>query len=123
MNILRVGRAKATHFGLAVLLVCSFFSTKAQNADIDLLRKINNADISSSTFQSLHFVTNTTTVFCISVPAALLTSGLVQSNRTMTLKAVYMMESMLISQTITTIAKHSYDRQRPFLKYPFIVQK
>ncbi len=98
-------------------------NVKAQNADIDVLKKINNSDISSATYKSMRFITNSTTEICMAVPVGLLAAGFIEDNRQMRLKAVYMLETMAIAEGITFVLKYSVNRDRPYITYPFIVQK
>jgi membrane-associated phospholipid phosphatase len=106
-----------------MLAVGSSTSTNAQNPDIDILNRINNHDVSSATFKSMRLITNTNTTICAGVPIGLFAAGLIDGNREMKLKAIYMLEAMVISDVISSVLKYSIRRPRPFVTYPFIIQK
>lgn len=122
-----VDRSVITLFPRIITILIIFLSTHAsalaQNADINILKRINNSDFSSGTYKSMRFITNSTTGINVAIPIALLTTGFIEDNRKMKLKAVYMLESLVVSEGITYTIKYSFNRARPYVTYPFIVQK
>lgn len=122
-----VDRSVITLFPRIIIILTFFLSTHAsalaQNADINILKRINNSDFSSGTYKSMRFITNSTTEINVAIPIALLTTGFIEDNRKMKLKAVYMLESLVVSEGITYTIKYSFNRARPYVTYPFIVQK
>ncbi|MEO5997109.1 MAG: phosphatase PAP2 family protein [Chitinophagaceae bacterium] len=116
---LRFIRTVKLIFGLLLFQL----SGTAQNADINLLNKINNADVSSGTYKRLHFITKSTYPVALGVPLLLLGTGLIEGNRTMKVKAVYMLESIVLNELVTIGLKFAINRPRPFTTYSFIIQK
>jgi len=117
---------KRLHFKMPVgvlMIFVSFINVDAQNTDINILKKINNSDVSSGTYKSMRFITNSTTLVTLAVPAGLLATGLIQDNPEMKRKAVFMLESLVVAEGITYVLKYSVNRARPFVTYPFIVKK
>jgi membrane-associated phospholipid phosphatase len=110
-------------FTILIFFLSSHANALAQNADINILKRINNSDVSSGTYKSMHIITNSTTEINVAIPIALLTTGFIEDNRKMKLKAVYMLESLVVSEGITYALKYSFNRARPYDTYPFIVRK
>lgn len=111
---------------IATILVFLFSANAhviAQNADSRLLDKINNADVSSNTYKRFKFITDANTAVCMAIPVGLLAAGIIDDNRNMKLKAAYMLESIFVAGGITFILKYSINRPRPFVTYPYIIQK
>ena len=118
--------SKCLHFKVPVVILMIFVShinVIAQNADINILKKINNSDVSSGTYKSMRFITNSTTLISVAVPVGLLATGLIEGNPVMKRKAVFMLESLVVTEGITYVLKYTVNRSRPFVTYPFIVQK
>jgi membrane-associated phospholipid phosphatase len=104
------------------ILVFVFGICDAQNFDIDLLRSINNNE---SHFKNDFTKASSASVpvVYIGAPVALLTVGLARHDKKLLLDAAYMAGGFALSTIITQGLKVSVQRQRPFAKYPFIVQR
>ena len=113
------------HKGLKMIPIMLFFhlSGICQNADIDLLDKINNSDVSSGTYKSFHFITKSLYPVALGVPIVLLGAGFIEGNHDMKLKAAYMLEGIVLNELVTLGMKSAFNRTRPFITYPFIVKK
>lgn len=105
------------HFLLLFFLVASrLFS---QNFDINTLRSINldrNKDL-DGTFK---IVTNSYAIVSVGVPLAIYTVGLVNNDRELKQKALFVGESVAASVFITIALKEIIKRDRPFIAYPEI---
>lgn len=98
---------------------CFSNSIKAQNFDIDLLKKIN---VTESKFLRSYStaVSKSTEITAVSVPVILGTIALVQKNDDLLKDAVYIVGSMGVNTLITYGLKYSFNRQRPYDKYSFL---
>ena len=96
-------------------------NVNAQNADINILKKINNSDVSSGTYKTMRFITNSTTEINAAVPLGLLATGIIKGNKEIKLKAAYMLESLVVSEGITYALKYTVNRPRPYITYPVII--
>ncbi len=105
------------------LLLVFSNSVSAQHADIRILDKINNSDVSSGTYRGFKFITDAAAPISVALPVGLLTAGFIEGNRDMRLKAAYMLESIMISEGITYVLKYTVNRPRPFVTFPYIIQK
>jgi len=95
------------------------FNSFSQNADIELLRKINlnrNRNLDGG-FQ---FISNTTGIVSFGVPAAVLGTGLIVNDSTIKHKGLFIATSLVLTSGITVIMKYSVNRLRPFKTYPDI---
>lgn len=108
---------------LLPVLVLLVFSSRAQNVDINLLKHINNADITSGTYHTMRFFTNSAAYVDAGIPVLLLATGVIAHNGDMQKKAVYLAESLVVSEVFTVGLKTAVNRPRPFVTYPFIVKK
>ena len=62
---------------MILILLIFYMSGICQNADIDLLDKINNSDVSSVTYKSFHFITKSLYPTALGVPIVLLGAGFI----------------------------------------------
>lgn len=89
----------------------------AQNADIDLLRKINLGR-NPHCDRVLVGVTNSAGPLTFGLPLVLLGFALIRKDRTLRQQSLYLGASVLSSALFTNIIKYSVDRTRPFVAYP-----
>ena len=109
---------------ITLTLICSFLSifSYAQNFDIDVVRSING---NSSNFKNNLFkaTSNSVTYVNIAAPLGLLTTGFIKHDDELKKHAVYMAGGFIASAIITQGMKRVFKRERPFVTYPYIVQK
>ena len=107
---------------LTAAVVFLSLAGQAQNFDIDLLKSINQNESSFKNDFS-KTVSNSVTVFNIAAPVTLLTVGLAKHDKKLQIDAAYMAGGYLLSTIITQGSKRIIQRERPFAKYSFIVQR
>ncbi|MEN9698918.1 MAG: hypothetical protein RLZZ301_116 [Bacteroidota bacterium] len=105
---------------LLLLLVVSW-SFYAQNLDIDLLKKIN-LNRNTALDPTFKFVTNSVSPIGIVTPILVTSIGLIQQDKSLQNKGLYIGATLLSSALITTTLKYSIQRDRPFVTYPEIQQ-
>ena len=107
-------------FTTIILLFCvsTLFClpTKAQNWDIDFLRKVNQS--SSTGWRNYStFISNTTYVAVVAVPLVIGTTALIQHNDELLKDALYVGVSLGVTTALTYGLKHSINRERPYDTY------
>jgi membrane-associated phospholipid phosphatase len=97
-------------------------AVQAQNADINLLKSINNNE---SSFKNSFFKADaqSVTIINIAAPAALFIAGELKHNKQLKKDALYMTGAFVLSSVITQATKRIVKRERPFDKYSFIVKR
>jgi membrane-associated phospholipid phosphatase len=97
----------------------SIFSTQisAQNADIELLRSINNST-STGLKDYSKFMTNTATIFSVSTPLVMGAVALMEKNDDLLKNAIYVGASLGVDAVLTYSLKYSVNRKRPYITYP-----
>jgi membrane-associated phospholipid phosphatase len=99
------------------IIISSISTIFAQNIDIDLLRDINlNRD--QSLDQTFKFLSDTDAPIAIATPIIIYSMGLLNKDKNLKKQAIFIGESLLVSTFITTAAKYSFKRVRPFTTYP-----
>jgi membrane-associated phospholipid phosphatase len=106
---------------ITIFLFLSFFwvSTFAQNTDINLLKEFNlnrNTQL-DGTFRG---ITHSAAPITFGFPVLLLGIELLKKDAAIKGNALCMVTSVVSSALITTVLKHSFNRDRPFITYPFI---
>lgn len=104
---------------LILLLLLPFISGYSQNADINLLRKIN-LNRNKHLDNTFRFITNSASPVSIGTPLLLYSVGFFEKDKTMKDKAIYIGASVISSVAVATIMKYSFNRERPFKSYPDI---
>ncbi len=111
----------------AVVLFFAFvflFATKpfAQNFDINTVKSINE---NASAFKTSFFKADAQSVivFSLAAPAATFFVGLKNHDAALKKNALYMLGAFVLSSGTTIVAKEIFKRNRPFVDYPFIVQR
>jgi len=90
----------------------------AQNADIEMLRRINS---NTSTIGYSRFVSNTTTEVAIGVPVIMGAVALIENDDDMLKNAIYIGVSIGVGGVLTQALKYSINRPRPItLSDPYI---
>ena len=107
---------------LVVLCFLVQTAVQAQNADINLLKSINNNE---SSFKNSFFKADAQSVIIVNIaaPAALFIAGELKHNKQLKKDALYMTGAFVLSSVITQATKRIVKRERPFDKYSFIVKR
>ncbi|MFT3751923.1 MAG: phosphatase PAP2 family protein [Paludibacter sp.] len=107
-----------------IILLCSVFSIfstqlSAQNADLELLRRINNT---SATIGYSKFISNTTTEVSFGVPVVMGVVALISKDDELLKSSIYVGASIGVGGVLTQVLKYSINRPRPItLSDPYIV--
>ena len=94
---------------------------KAQNTDIDLLRKINNENTRGDKF--FRFTSDATAPVGVIAPVSMFTISLISEDKVLQSNSLRTGSAVLLSTLIYTPLKYSIKRKRPFDQYPDIIQK
>jgi membrane-associated phospholipid phosphatase len=105
-------------------LLCSTFllfnvQISAQNADIELLRKLNNETPASLRNYSIA-ISNSTTAVAISTPLVMGVVALIEKDDDMLKNAIYVGASIGVDGVLTYGLKKAFGRSRPYISYPDI---
>ena len=94
----------------------------SQNLDINFLKTVNQNE---SSFKGKYLELNASSVnnIAIGIPVGLAVAGFIKHDRKLKQDALYMGVSFLVSSVVTQSMKHLVNRQRPYEKYYFIVQR
>ena len=106
-------------YKLLVILIFSISTCFSQNADIDLLKNINN-NRNKKLDNTFKIITNSVGPICYGSPIVVIGTGLIANDSTLKNKGLYMGASIILSSCISNILKYSINRERPYKKYPFI---
>lgn len=108
---------------LAVVLIVLTISTslRAQNFDIDALRRIN-VERNEQFDAPYLFVTHSAIAIELGAPAVLLGVGLIQKDSLMKQQAFMLIGALAINGGVTLAMKYAINRPRPFVTYPDIIQ-
>jgi membrane-associated phospholipid phosphatase len=102
-------------FFILTFLSCQI--THSQNADINLLRKIN-LNRNRSLDPALKFVSNTVLPLSIAVPVGTITYALIRKDSASKSQAIIFTSSVVLTEVLVFTLKYSINRERPYLKYP-----
>lgn len=102
------------------LLFCVLSSVKAQNWDINTLKKINGWDSQFSRNYSKVFSKSTPYVV-VGVPVVMGVYALIDKNQPLLKDAVYIGTSVIEAVVISYGLKYAVDRERPFCRYPDLI--
>ena len=117
MSFLQTTR-KFTTIILLFCLSCLFYlPTKAQNWDIDFLKKVNSSPSTGLRNYSA-FMSNSTYATVVAVPLIIGTTALIQHNDDLLKDALYIGASLGVTTVLTYGLKYSVNRERPYDKYP-----
>lgn len=93
----------------------------AQNADVNLLKKIN-IERNEKFDGTYSFITNSATPLAISVPVVMFSVGLIKKDSLVKQNSIMIVGAMLTSTIISTSMKYGINRDRPFVTHPDIVK-
>ena len=106
---------------LLLIALFSGFDCYAQNWDINTLKKINGIENEFVTGYS-KTISNTEPVIAVGVPLILGTYALLNKDRDLLSDAVYIGTSVAEAVVITSVIKYAVDRERPFERYPDLIE-
>lgn len=106
-------------FFYCILLCCLPVAAIAQNADIDLLKKIN-LERNTSLDGGMKLITNTEAYIGTGLPVAVCLAGFIKRDGALIEKGVNMTMALALSSAHTFALKHLIDRPRPAVSYPEI---
>jgi membrane-associated phospholipid phosphatase len=98
------------------------FYSLAQNADIDLLKKINN-EYGKVGGPLMKGATNSDTPISLGIPSILMISGVLKKDSTAFNSGIELFLSQTINGIVTVSLKNSIQRERPFITYPAEIKK
>ncbi len=109
---------------ILLLLVAVFccFDCCAQNWDINTLKEINGIDNRFVTNYS-KVISNTEPFIAVGVPLILGSYALLNKDRDLLSDAVYIGTSVVEAVVVTSGMKYAVDRERPFERYPDLIEK
>jgi membrane-associated phospholipid phosphatase len=104
-----------------ILLIFSLIQANiyCQNWDIDLLHHIN-LERNRSLDGTFRLITNSATPVSFGTPVLMFGTGLIKHDSLLVRNSLYIGSSIAVTVIITTIAKYTINRQRPFESYPDI---
>ncbi len=108
-----------------LVLVAFFFcfgNCKAQNFDVNLVKKINSNETNFKN-EYLNGCAHAVTPLGIGIPAGIALAGFITHNNKLKQDAMYMAGGFIISSVVTQAAKKIINRQRPFATYSFIIKR
>lgn len=108
-------------FFLTMLFFFSQPEIFAQNADIAIVKELNENQSSSKT-NFCNFSANSITYINIGAPVVVFSVGLIKNNKKLQKDAAYMMGAYLLSAVITRSGKKIFNRNRPYQDYAFITK-
>jgi membrane-associated phospholipid phosphatase len=106
---------------LLLVVVLHSLTLYSQNADINLLRRIN-LDRSKSPDKAFDIISQTARPFSIAAPIVVFGAGWIGKDKSARQKGLMMGASFIVASAITTTLKYSIKRERPFVTYPEIEQ-
>ena len=101
---------------LCMVLIASM-QVQAQNWDINTVRKVNGWE----THDASKALSHSGLILPVGIPTALGIYALVQKEEPMLKEAVYIGTSVIEALGITMAMKYTFDRQRPYEKYPNLI--
>lgn len=113
---------KYKSFFLSISFLCFNLCSFAQNADINLLKSINKHE---TAFKNAYLELNASSVTAVSlgVPAAMAIAGFIKHDTKLKQDALFSGAAFIASSLVTRVSKVSFNRQRPFEKYSFIIKR
>ena len=101
---------------LCMVLIASM-QLQAQNWDINTVRKVNGWE----THDASKALSHSGLILPVGIPTALGIYALVKNDEPMLKEAVYIGTSVIEALGITMAMKYTFDRQRPYEKYPNLI--
>ena len=101
---------------LCIVLIASI-QVQAQNWDINTVRKVNGWE----THNASRTLSHSGLILPVGVPTAMGIYALIQKDEPLLKEAVYIGTSVIEALGITMAMKFTFDRQRPYEKYPNLI--
>ena len=95
----------------------ALFQASAQNWDINTVKKVNNWDMHDLSRGLSH----SGLVLPVGVPTAMGVYALIKKDQPLLKEAIYIGTSVIEALGITMAMKYTFDRQRPYEKYPDLI--
>lgn len=105
---------------LLLCIITLFSNVNAQNADINLLDKINSSATTNGV-KTFGFITDTEPYVAIGTPLTVLTIGFIKKDKETKWKGLEIASSSIATSLITTGLKLGISRDRPFITYPDLI--
>lgn len=115
---LRITNCTMRLFILCLIVFCSF-SSMGQNADIELLRKVNGSR-NSSMDPSMKLLSHSEYIIGVALPVSVCVASWAKRDATLLQKGVNMSLAMILNTGSTFLLKRIINRDRPQLVYPDI---
>ncbi len=97
------------------------FGSSAQNFDINLLKNINQ-DRNQNLDKHLQTISKSVYPLSVALPISLLGIGLIKHDKTLQRQGLVTFASLAVSMGTTYTLKKIINRDRPYIKYPSLVQ-
>jgi membrane-associated phospholipid phosphatase len=112
---------KRVSISILILLALSFLQCEvySQNRDINLLKKIN-LNRNRSLDGTFKIITYSSSPVSFGTPVLMCGIGLLKHDSLLIRQSIYIGSSVVLTAILTTIAKYSINRARPFVTYPEI---
>ena len=106
--------------GILLLLVCclAFGKLNAQNWDINTVKKVNGWEMHNLSKAFSH----SGPALAVGVPTAMGIYALIRKDEPLLKEAIYIGTSVIEAVGLTYGLKYTFDRQRPYEKYPAIIR-
>lgn len=108
-------------FFLTLLFFFSQPEIFAQNADINIVKAMNENQSSSKT-NFCKIDAASVTIFNIAAPAGVFAAGLIKHDKQLQKDAAYMAGAFILSSVVSNVTKQVVNRKRPYQEYPFITK-
>ena len=95
----------------------ALFQASAQNWDINTVKKVNNWDMHDLSRGLSH----SGLILPVGVPTAMGVYALIKKDQPLLKEAIYIGTSVIEALGITMAMKYTFDRQRPYQKYPDLI--
>ena len=95
----------------------ALFQASAQNWDINTVKKVNNWDMHDLSRGLSH----SGLILPVGVPTAMGVYALIKKDQPLLKEAIYIGTSVIEALGITMAMKYTFDRQRPYEKYPDLI--
>ena len=95
----------------------ALFQASAQNWDINTVKKVNSWDMHDLSRGLSH----SGLILPVGVPTAMGVYALIKKDQPLLKEAIYIGTSVIEALSITMAMKHTFDRQRPYEKYPDLI--
>ena len=95
----------------------ALFQASAQNWDINTVKKVNSWDMHDLSLGLSH----SGLILPVGVPTAMGVYALIKKDQPLLKEAIYIGTSVIEALGITMAMKYTFDRQRPYQKYPDLI--